>query len=113
MEDTSTMLESLIEKATQYGQTSFNLAKLKALDKTSDVVSTILPHLVVFGFSMIFLLFLNLGLAFWLGAILGNTSFGFFAVGAFYGFTAISIRLFLFKVLKKWVGNNFINQVLK
>jgi len=113
MEDTSKMLESLIEKATQYGQTSFRLAKLQALDRTSEVVSSILPRLIVFGLSVWFMLFLNLGIAFWLGEVLGNTSLGFFVIAAFYGLTAIIVRLFLFKVLKNWVGNNFINRVLK
>ncbi len=113
MEDTSKMLESLIEKATEYGQTSFRLVKLKALDKTTEAVSTLIPCLVVLLFFLSFMLFLNIGLAFWIGEIFGKTGYGFFALAAFYGFAAIFIRLFLYQWIKKRAGNNFIYQLLK
>jgi hypothetical protein len=48
MEENKKLIESLLEKATEYGKTSFELVKLKALDKTSDVVSSFIPHSVVF-----------------------------------------------------------------
>ena len=113
MEETSNMLESLIEKATVYSQTSFSLVKLKALDKTTEVVSTLIPYLVVLLFFMLFMLFLNIGLAFWIGGIFGNIGYGFFVLAAFYGFAGIFIRLFLYRWIKKTAGNNFINQLLK
>ena len=73
MEDNAKLIESLLERAAEYGKTSFELVKLKALDKTSDVVSSFIPHSVVFVLIASFMLFLNLGLAFWLGEILGKT----------------------------------------
>lgn len=48
MEDNAKMIESLLEKEIDYGKTSYELGKLKALDKTSDVVSLFMPHSVVF-----------------------------------------------------------------
>ncbi|MFA5819325.1 MAG: hypothetical protein WC854_08610 [Bacteroidales bacterium] len=113
MEDNKKLVESLLEKATEYGKTSYELVKLKALDKTSDVVSTFIPHSVVFILIASFMLFLNLGLAFWLGEILGKTFYGFFVVSGFYGIIGIVVHLFMHKWLKKIVGNYFIKQVLK
>lgn len=113
MEDNKKLVESLLEKATEYGKTSYELVKLKILDKTSDVVSTFIPHSVVFILIASFMLFLNLGLAFWLGEILGKTCFGFFVVAAFYGITGIVLHFFIHKWLKKLVCNYFIKQVLK
>lgn len=113
MEDNKKLVESLLEKATEYGKTSYELAKLKALDKTSDVVSTFIPHSVVFILIASFMLFLNLGLAFWLGEILGKIFYGFFVVAGFYVITGIVIHFFMHKWLKKVVGNYFIKQVLK
>ena len=113
MEDTSQMLESLIEKAAEYGQTSLRLVKLKALDKTTEIVSTLIPNLVVLLFFLSFLLFLSIGLAFWIGDIFGKFGYGFFALAAFYGFAGIFIRLFLYRWIKKTVGNNIICQLLK
>jgi hypothetical protein len=113
MEDTTKLMESLLERAVEFGKTSFELAKLKALDKTSDVVSSFVPHTVVFVIIGSFMIFFNLGLAFWLGEILGNIYFGFFVVAAFYGISAIVLHFFMHKWLKKHIGNYFIKQLLK
>jgi fatty acid desaturase len=112
MEDKAKLVESLLERATDYGNTSFELVKLKALDKTSDVVSSFIPHTVVFLLIASMMFFLNLGIAFWLGEILGNTCFGFFVVAAFYGIIGIVIHSFMHKRLKKRIGNYIIKQVL-
>jgi len=113
MEDNAKMIESLLEKAAEYGKASYELVKLKALDKTSDVVSSFIPHSVVFILIVSFLLFFNLGLAFWLGEILGRTCFGFFVIAAFYAVTGIVMHFFMHKWLKKTIGNYFIKQLFK
>jgi phosphoglycerol transferase MdoB-like AlkP superfamily enzyme len=113
MEDNPKIIEELLGKAAEYGKTELQLAKLKVLDKTSDAVSTAVPHLVVIVLALIFLLFVNLGIAFWLGGILGNIYYGFFAVAAFYGITALVLHFFMHKWLKKHVGNYIVRNVLK
>ena len=113
MEDTTKLIETLLERAVEYGKTTFELTKLKAVDKTSDVVSTVIPHTVVFILIASFMLFFNLGLAFWLGEILGNIYFGFFVVAGFYGISAIVLHFLMHKWLKKHIGNYFIKQLLK
>jgi hypothetical protein len=113
MEDNTKLIESLLEKVADYGKSSYELVKLKALDKTSDAVSSFIPHSVVLVIIAVFMLFLNLGLAFWIGEILGKTFFGFFAVAAFYGLTGIVLHFFMRKWLKKVVSNYFIKQMLK
>lgn len=113
MGDTIGMIESLFEKTVDYGKTSFLLVKLRTLNKTSDVVSSLLAHTVVLIFALLFMLFLSLGMAIWVGEILGNTFYGFFVVAAFYGLTGIFIHLFLHKWIKKLVSDRFIEQVLK
>ena len=112
MEDQTNLIETLIEKATDYGKTSYELAKLKALDKTSDVVSSFLAHYVVIVVLFSFMLFLNLGLALWIGKILGEIYFGFFAVAGFYCIAAILIYSFMRKWIKKAAGNLFIKLML-
>jgi len=113
MEDNAKLIESILERATEYGKTTFELTKLKALDKTTDVVSSIFPVSIVFVIIVLFMFLLNFGLAFWLGAILGKIYYGFFWVAAFYGILGIVIHLFMHKWLKKVAGNFFINHVLK
>ena len=112
MEQSTEMIESLIERATEYGKTSFELAKLKALDKTSEVVSSMIPHSVIVAFLAFFLFFLSLGVVLWLGEVLGKIYDGFFVVAAFYGVVGFVIHFVLNKWLKRCVRNHFIRTVL-
>jgi fatty acid desaturase len=113
MEDNAKLIESLLERTAEYGKASFELAKLKALDKTTDAVSSLIPHSIVLSIIAVFILFLNLGLAFWLGEILGSIFYGFFIVAAFYGIAGIVLHFFLHDRIKKSIGNYFIKRVLK
>ena len=112
MQENANMIESLIERTTEYGKTSFELIKLKALDKTSDVVSSLVPNAIIIVFFLSFMLFLSVGLALWLGEMFGKTYYGFLLVAAFYGVTAILFYIVMHKWIKKLVCNNIIKQVL-
>jgi fatty acid desaturase len=113
MEDNKKLFESLVERASDYGKTSFELVKLQAVDKTSEVVSSVLPHTAVLILYSSFMLFFNLGLALWLGDITGKIFYGFFIVAAFYVLTGIVIHLFMHKTFKKIIRNYVIQQLLK
>ena len=113
MEDNARLIESLLEKVNDYGKTTFELVKLKALDKSSDVISSLLPHGLAFILIATFLIFLNVGLALWLGEILGKIFLGFFVVAVFYGIVWFIIHFFMHKRIKKMVRDNFIKQMLK
>jgi hypothetical protein len=113
MESNTKSIESLFENATEYGKTSYELIKLKAVDKTSEVISTFVPYSVVLVLIIVFMLFINLGLAFWLGEILGKTFYGFFVIAVFYCISGIVVHFFLHKWLKKKVSNSIIKLLLK
>jgi len=113
MEDNSKMIETLFERATEYGKTSYELVKLKVVDKTSDAVSSFLPHSIVIILIVSFLIFLNLGLAFLLGEILGEIFYGFFIVAGFYGFAGIIMHFFMHKWLKKRIADYIIKLLIK
>ena len=83
MEDNRKLIESLLENLADYGKTTFELTKLRVLDKFSDVASSFIPHAIVVILFSAFVLFLNLGLAFWLGEILGKLFYGFFCYSRF------------------------------
>ena len=113
MKDQATLIETLLENATDYGKTSFELIKLKAVDKSSDVLSSLVPQSVMFVLYVSFMLFLNLGLAFWFGEMLGRIYYGFFVLAAFYCITGLIFFVFMRKWLKELVCNYIIKQVLK
>jgi hypothetical protein len=113
MEDNSKLIEPLFEKATDYGKKTYELLKLRAIDKTSDVVSTMVPLSFVGILLALFLLFISLGLAFWLGDVLGKTWYGFIGIGVFYLMTVLLIRVFLYNWIKKILRNYIIKLALK
>ncbi|MBA4410569.1 MAG: hypothetical protein C0397_14245 [Odoribacter sp.] len=113
MEDHTNLIEKLIEKASDYGKTSFELAKLRALEKTSQLISSLLSKAVVLIIISLFMLFLNLGLAIWIGQSLGEIYFGFFVVAGFYGIISILVFSFWRKWIMRKVGDSFIKQVLQ
>jgi hypothetical protein len=113
MEDNTKLLESLLDKAKEYGITSFELAKLKALEKSTDIVSSLVPGSIVFVLIASFLIFLSLGVAFLIGDLLGKVYLGFLIVAGFYLLVALIIRLFLYNWIKKVVGDSMIKHILK
>jgi len=107
MEEHANKIEALFERVTEYGKTSLELYKLKTVEKTAEVVSSVVPQAIVFILFSSFLLFLNLGLALWLGQIIGNIFYGFFVVAAFYALIAVFMHFFMHNWLKR-VVNEFI-----
>jgi hypothetical protein len=79
------MIEPLLEKAVDYGRTSIELIKLKALDKGSAVASNIASRGIAILVLSMFTVIANIGIAMWLGDLLGKAYYGFFCVAGFYG----------------------------
>lgn len=113
MEEQPGIIESLIDKTEQYGKTTLELLKLKTLDKSADVVSNLVSWLVVALLALLFFLFLNIGAALWVGGLLGDSFYGFFAVAGFYAVLLIVFSIFRKVLLKKPVNNSIVKQVLK
>jgi hypothetical protein len=112
MEDIEKQIDTLFDQAVEYGKTTLELAKLKAVDRISDITSSLLSKIVA-GAALFFLfLFASLGLAYWLGEVLGKTYLGFFAVAAIYGVLGILIHLLLGKWIKKLICNYIIKRSL-
>ncbi len=111
MEEKSS-IDALIEKGEQYGKTTLELLKLKTLDKSSDVISNLVSWLIVFVFAVLFFLILNIGVALWLGGLMGKSYYGFFAVSGFYGLLALIFGIFRKQLVKKPLNNSIIEQVL-
>lgn len=113
MDDNVQLIESLLESTFKYGIAETELIKLKTLNKTSDVVSSLIPHATVFIILILFLLFLSLGLAFWLGEIFGNNFYGFFVVAAFYAIAGLVMHFFMHDWIKRKICNYLVKQMFK
>lgn len=113
MTDNTTPIATLFERAEDYGKTTLNLLKLNAIDKSADVVSSLVSRLAVIMTVVFSVLIISIGLSFWLGKLLGETSYGFFIVGGFFAILALILKVFSHQWLKYPVSNSIIKQMLK
>lgn len=113
MDTSASLLETLFEKAEKFGKTTYRLSKLKSVETTIGVATSLLSRLVVFLVFSLFILVLNIGIALWLGQLLGKSYFGFFIVAAFYLLVGILLHFFLHKWIKKPIADIIISQALK
>ncbi len=112
MENKSALLEPLLERLEAYGKTSYELYKLKTIEKTSNIASNASVQLVTLIFVGLTLIMVNFGLALWLGELLGKVYYGSFCLAAFYSVVALLIHFLLSKWIKKKVGDSLVKQML-
>jgi len=112
MDKPKEMIESLIERGEEYGKTTLELLKLKTIDKSSDIASTLVSWIVVIAFAVMFFTIVNIGIALWLGALLGESFLGFFIVAGFYGLLTLLFGIFRKQLVKKPVNNSIVKQIL-
>src|SRR3989338_7700031 len=102
METIANSMEIFIKRVEDYGNTRIELAKLMAIDHTSTIVSYILSNMVVILVILFFTLMLSIGIAFWIGDLLGQVYWGFFIVAGVYGI-GVLVLLLLFKRIKNTI----------
>jgi hypothetical protein len=113
MTENTTPIATLFERAEDYGKTTLNLLKLNAIDKSADVVSSLVSRLAVVMTVVFSILIVSVGLSLWIGKLLGDTFYGFFIIGGFYAILAILLQVFRHQWLKDPVSNSIIKQMLK
>ena len=62
MTDRETPIETLLQRAEDYSKTTIELFKLNAVDKSADVVSSLVSRIVVFITITLSLLIVNIGI---------------------------------------------------
>ncbi|MDQ6757963.1 MAG: phage holin family protein [Bacteroidota bacterium] len=113
MENQSTSIETLIERVKSYVETRIDLLKLKAIDKSSSFLSLLITMIVVILIALIFFIFLNIGIALYLGDLLGKSYFGFFIIAGFYIIAGLVIFSLRVKLLKTPIINAMIKKLVE
>ncbi|MDI6033454.1 hypothetical protein QLS91_10250 [Flavobacterium sp. LB2P84] len=113
MENNATTIEMLFERAEDYTRTTVELAKLNAVDKTADVLSSLLSRLTVSVVFAMFAFLVNIGLSLWIGELVGKVYYGFFIVSSFYLLITIILYIFKDEWIKMPISNFIINKMLK
>ena len=111
MEEKESLIETLFEKLEAYAKINLDLFRLKAINISADMVSSIVSKLVVFVVVILIVISLNTGLAFWIGDMLGKTYYGFFIVSAFYVLVALVLH-FVPGIVKSPVNDSLILKML-
>ena len=113
METTAQSIESLYERAEAYGKTTYELSKLKLLETSNTVITSLVARLSVILMISMFTFVLTIAVALWLGDILGKAYYGFFIVAGFYLLVGIALHFFLHSWVKKPISELIIKQALQ
>ena len=113
METPSGSVEALFERAEDYSKTTIELFKLNAIDKSADVVSSLISRLAILAVVTLLVLITSIGVALWLGELLGKSYYGFFIIGGLYGILALLLHVFRHPWVKSPLNNSIIHQWLK
>jgi len=113
MNVSSTPIETLFVKVQDYSNTTLELYRLKAIQKSADVASSLILRLAVFMVVALSVVIINIGIAIWIGQLLGNSSYGFFIIGGFYALIAIILHGYRHSFLKHPISHVIIAQMLK
>jgi len=111
-ETKTSVIESLVERVEEYGKTSYDLFRLKIIDKLSATVSSVVSRLFAIVFLFIFIIILHVALALWLGELLGKGYYGFFCVAALDAVIWMVLHFLMHNWFKKRIGNSIISQLL-
>jgi hypothetical protein len=113
MKDKAQLIEMLFEKVESYVKTTFELYRLKAIDKVTDIFATIASTIIVVVIIALSFILISVGLALFLGELLGKSYYGFFLVGGVYGLIAALILVNQKDWLELKLNDYIINQIFK
>ncbi len=112
MENQPHTFGSVLENAGDYLETRLDLLKLQAISKSSDVTSSVVSRMVIFLMISFAVFILNMGIALWVGELLGKVYLGFFVVAGFYMLVGLILHLFRHTWIKEPVSSMIIKKML-
>lgn len=113
IEERKELIEDLFEKVEAYIKTNVELIKLRTIDKLSVVIASLASRFVLLVLFSIFFLMVNIGLAIWLGQVMGQVYYGFFLIAGVYALLAMILFMFRDSIIKNPIINSIISQFLK
>lgn len=103
---------TVLENAGDYLETRLDLLKLQAVNKSSDVTSSVVSRMIILLMVAFAIFILNMGLALWVGELLGKVYLGFFVIAGFYMLVGLILHLFRNSLLKEPVSTMIIKKML-
>jgi Putative Actinobacterial Holin-X, holin superfamily III len=106
-------IKTLIDKSKDYLETKIELTRLKTIDKSADVLSTVVVTVSMLFILFLLILFISVAVALLLGKMLGAYHYGFFIMGGLYAIILLVIYVNRKKWIKTPIANELINKMLK
>ena len=113
MENQAKTMEALFDKTEHYVRTSADVIKLKAIDSSADMISTLAARLSIMACLIIIIIMSNIGIAWWIGVTMGAIYYGFLIVAGFYTGIALLVYIFQGRLIKRPVNDFIITQLMK
>jgi hypothetical protein len=113
VEERKELIEDLFEKTEAYVRTNVELIKIKVVDKVAEIIASLISRILIITIFLLFFLMINIGLALWLGEVLGHNYYGFFIVAGLYALLGILLNATRNPLIKHPIINSIITQVLK
>ncbi|WP_309641165.1 hypothetical protein [Flavobacterium sp.] len=112
MENNTSTIEKLIEKAEVYGKTSLELLQCKLVYKSTDIAGVLVVKLLLGIVFMMALFLVNIGASLLIGSFLEESYYGFFVVAIFYVILGLFIYALQYSLIKKPVSDFIIKSSL-
>lgn len=104
-----TKIEETVDSIKDYINTRYELFVLKVSDKFAHIASNTLSFIPIIFMTVLTVLMLSFGLAFYINHVLVSDFYGFFIVGGIY----LLIGLILISVRKKSLAKPLRNKIIK
>jgi hypothetical protein len=111
--NTTDSIKSLFDQSKDYLETKIELTKLKTIDRSADILSTVIVMVSMIFLGSLFIIFMSIAVALMLGNWLGSAHYGFLIMGGFYALLLLLIYLQREKWIKEPIANELISKMLK
>ena len=112
MENQDSLVAPLFEKIQEYGKTTYELTKLKTIDKIARFLSGAVTRIITYLVLLMCVLFLSVALALWAGSLLGAMYLGFLCVSGVYAIFGVVLAFILKKGIKTRVADAVVEDML-
>ena len=113
MQEEPTDIDILLSDAGDFIETRTTLWKLKTIESLADVSGELVAGLAMIVITSFVVILFSIGVALWLGELLGKSYYGFFVMGGFYTVVALIILARRQRWLKDTFSNMLIRKILK
>ena len=103
--------DELLEHAGDYAETYYKLGLLKLTEKSTNAGSAIIATLLVVVLGIFFLLFLGMGLSWWIGSLLDSIMAGYFIVAGIYLVIIFCVVMMRKKIIDPFFRNFLVRKI--